>query len=216
MLGLRDRRARLSGLTASTAKSPNHDGCRRLKAFRAAFPTVSLRLYVEALGAVRQMVLNGGALIGICRALDEPGAGIERIAVGSVEWIPVAAPGHPLALAGRNAPGAGRHQIQLVMTDRSPPTKRQDFGVIGTENVADLGSKHLLRKEGIGWGYMPEPMVREDIEGGHLVPLDMPELQRGSLRLYAIYRTDAPPGPAGSWLIPRFEAQAATATESAD
>jgi len=71
-------------------------------------------------------------------------------------------------------------------------------------------------KEGIGWGYMPEPMVREDIEGGRLVPLDMPELQRGSLRLYAIYRTDTPPGPAGSWLISRFEAQAARATESAD
>jgi len=179
---------------------------------------VSLRLYVEALGAVRQMVLNGGALIGICGAFDEAGAGIERIAVGSVEWIPVAAPGHPLALAGRNAPGAGRHHIKLVLTDRSPLTKRQDFGVIATENwrLADLGSKHLLRKEGIGWGYMPEPMVCEDIEGGRLVPLDMPELQRGSLRLYAIYRTDAPPGPTGSWLIPRFEAQAATATESAD
>jgi DNA-binding transcriptional LysR family regulator len=57
---------------------------------------------------------------------------------------------------------------------------------------------------------MPEPMVREDIEGGRLVPLDMPELKRGSLRLYAIYRTDTPPGPAGSWLISRFEAQAAT------
>jgi hypothetical protein len=30
----------------------------------------------------------------------------------------------------------------------------------------------------------------------------MPELKSGSLRLYAIYRTDTPPGPAGSWLIP--------------
>ena len=189
-----------------------------LKAFRAEFPTVSLRLYVEALGAVRQMVLNGEASIGICGALDEAVAGIERIAVGSVEWIPVAAPDHPLALAGRNAPGAGRHHIQLVLTDRSPLTKGQDFGVIGTQNwrLADLGSKHMQLKEGIGWGYMPEPMVREDIEGGRLVPLDMPELQRGSLRLYAIYRTDTPPGPAGSWLISRFEAQAARATESAD
>src|SRR5499433_2884187 len=42
-----------------------------LKAFRAEFPTVSLRLYVEALGAVRQMVLNGGATIGIAGSLDE-------------------------------------------------------------------------------------------------------------------------------------------------
>jgi DNA-binding transcriptional LysR family regulator len=92
-----------------------------LRAFRAEFPTVSLRLYVEALGAVRQMVLDGGAAIGICGALDEAVAGIERIGVGSVEWVPVAAPDHPLTLAGRNAPGAGRNHIQLVLTDRSPP-----------------------------------------------------------------------------------------------
>jgi DNA-binding transcriptional LysR family regulator len=188
------------------------------KAFRAEFPTVSLRLYVEALGAVRQMVLDGGAAIGVCGALDEAVAGIERIGVGSVEWVPVAAPDHPLTLARRNVPGAGRNHIQLVLTDRSPLTQGQDFGVIGTQNwrLADLGSKHILLREGIGWGYMPEPMVREDIEGGRLVPLDRPELKRGSLRLYAIYRTDTPLGPAGSWLISRFEAQVAGATEPAD
>jgi DNA-binding transcriptional LysR family regulator len=181
-----------------------------LKAFRAEFPTVPLRLYIEALGAVTQMVLDGAATIGICGALDEAVAGIERIEVGSVEWIPVAAPDHPLALAGRNAPGAGRDHIQLVLTDRSLRTQGQDLGVVGTQawRLADLGSKHMLLKEGIGWGYMPEPMVREDVEGGRLVPLDMPELKRGSVRLYAIYRTDTPPGTAGSWLISRFEAHA--------
>ena len=104
-----------------------------------------------------------------------------------------------------------------MLTDRSRLSDGQDRGVIGTQTwrLADLGSKHMLLREGIGWGYMPEPMVREDIEGGRLVPLDMPELKRGSLRLYAIYRTDTPPGQAGSWLISRFEAQAARATEAA-
>jgi DNA-binding transcriptional LysR family regulator len=101
-----------------------------LKAFRAEFPTVPLRLYIEALGAVTQMVLDGAATIGICGALDEAVAGIERIGVGSVEWIPVAAPDHALALAGRNAPGAGRDHIQLVLTDRSLRTQGQDLAQI--------------------------------------------------------------------------------------
>src|SRR5262249_45820741 len=74
--------------------------------------------------------------------------------------------------------------------------------------LADLGAKHMLLKEGIGWGYMPEPMVREDLEAGRLVRLDMPEYKDGFIRLHAIYRTDTPPGPAGSWLIARFAAQA--------
>ena len=63
-----------------------------LKAFRAEFPTVSLRLYIEALGAVRQMVLNRTATIGICGPLDVEVAGLERIGVGSVELIPVRHP----------------------------------------------------------------------------------------------------------------------------
>ena len=107
-----------------------------LKAFRAEFPTVSLRLYIEALGAVTQMVLDRTATIGICGARDAEVAGIERIGVGSVELIPVAAPDHPLALAGRNAPGAGRDHIQLVLTDRSPLTQGQDLGVARDPDLA--------------------------------------------------------------------------------
>ena len=189
-----------------------------LKAFRVEFPTVSLRLYMEALGAVTQMVLNRTATIGICGPLDVEVAGLERVGVGSVELIPVAAPDHPLARAGRNAPGAGRDHIQLVLTDRSSLTQEQDRGVIGTKTwrLADLGSKHMLLKESIGWGYMPEPMVRDDLEQGRLVRLDIPEYKDGFIRLHAIYRTDTPPGPAGSWLIARFEAQAAGAAEAAN
>jgi DNA-binding transcriptional LysR family regulator len=61
---------------------------------------------------------------------------------------------------------------------------------------------------------MPEPMVRTDIEKGRLVRLDMPEYKDGFIRLHAIYRTDTPPGPAGSWLIARFVAQAEEAAEA--
>src|SRR5215470_13945762 len=181
-----------------------------LKTFRAEFPTVSLHLYMEALGAVPQMVLDRKASVGICGPLDVEVAGLERIGVGSVEWIPVAAPDHPLARAGGNPPGAGRDHIQLVLTDRSQLTDGQDRGVIGTQTwrLADLGSKHMLLREGIGWGYMPEPFVHEDIDRGRLVRLDIPEYKDGFLRLHAIYRTDTPPGPAASWLIARFETQA--------
>jgi DNA-binding transcriptional LysR family regulator len=189
-----------------------------LKEFRAEFPTVHLRLNVEALGAVTQMILNRSASIGVGLPLDAEIAGIERIGVGSVELVPVAAPNHPLARAGQNAPGAGREHIQLVLTDRSPFTQGQDMAVVATQTwrLADLGSKHTLLREGIGWGNMPEPMVREDLAAGRLVHLDMPDCRGGSYRLQAIYRTDTPPGPAGSWLIRRFQEQAESPTARTD
>jgi hypothetical protein len=51
-------------------------------------------------------------------------------------------------------------------------------------------------------------MVREDIAAGGLIQLHMPEYEEGFIRLHAIYRSNIPPGPAGSRLIARFVAQA--------
>jgi len=181
-----------------------------LTSFREEFPTVSMHLHVETLGAVTKLVLDKVASIGVTGPLDGPIAGVERISIGHVPMIPVAAPQHPLALAGRNAPGAGREHIQLVLTDRSPLTEGRDFAVVSgrTWRLADLGSKHMLLKAGIGWGNMPVPMIEEDLKAGRLVALDLPESIGGDYALAAIYRADTPPGPAASWLIRRFEGQA--------
>jgi DNA-binding transcriptional LysR family regulator len=84
-----------------------------------------------------------------------------------------------------------------------------NFAVVSpnTWKLADLGSKHMLLKEGIGWGNMPLPMVQEDLASGRLVHLDLPDLSGDVYRFDAIYRADTPPGPAGSWLISRFRDQ---------
>jgi len=180
-----------------------------MRAFEATFPTVTLRLYVEALGAVIQLVHSGIADIGIS-GVDATLPGIERIKVGGVELIPVAAPSHPLA-AGPAAPGAARNFVQLVLTDRSTLTEGRDFSVIGvrTWRLADLGSKHALLLAGIGWGNMPEPMVHDDLTAGRLKRLDLAEWLGGFYALHAIHRTDTPPGPAAAWLIRHFCQQAA-------
>jgi DNA-binding transcriptional LysR family regulator len=181
-----------------------------LRAFRSEFPTVSLHLHVEALGAVTKLVLDRVATIAISGPLDIDIDGLEHIGVGSVAMIPVAAPDHPLALQGRNAPGAGREHIQLVLTDRSPLTQGRDFAVVSsrTWRLADLGAKHMLLKAGIGWGNMPVPMIVDDLERGRLVHLDMPDAIGGEYMMKAIYPADRPPGPAASWLIERFVGQA--------
>jgi len=186
------------------------DGLDAMRAFEATLPTVTLRLYVEALGAVTQLVHSGIADIGIS-GVDATLPGIERIKVGGVELIPVAAPSHPLAAGRAHAPGAARNFVQLVLTDRSTLTEGRDFSVIGvrTWRLADLGSKHALLLAGIGWGNMPEPMVHDDLATGRLKRLDLPEWLGGFYALHAIHRTDTPPGPAAAWLIRHFSQEAA-------
>ena len=180
-----------------------------LQAFQTAFPTIPLRLHVEALGAITQLVLEKKAVIGVSGPLNTTVEGLDRRHIGAVRLVPVAAPFHPLARHGKTSPGDARTHIQLVLTDRSQVTAGQDFGVIGvkTWRLADLGSKHALLLAGVGWGSMPEFMVRGDLEAGRLVALKLPDWPVNSYALHAIYRTDTPPGPAAQWLIERFAAQ---------
>lgn len=182
-----------------------------MQAFEAKFPTVPLRLHVEALGATTQLVDTGVAKIGVSGGpIQLAIPGIERTQIGSVELIPVAAPSHPLAKSKSNAPGDARKHVQLVLTDRSTLTKGRDFGVIAvkTWRLADLGAKHALLRTGVGWGNMPEPMILDDLKAGRLVRLNLPDWRGGPYTLYAIHRTDSPPGPAASWMIQRFLSQA--------
>lgn len=177
-----------------------------LRAFSETFPSVALRLSVETLGAVASLVLERRAVLAVSGPLVAEHDELERIAVGSVELIPVAAPDHPLARLKTLGPGAGRDHVQLVLTDRSALSEGRDFGVVSrrTWRLADLGAKHELLRQGIGWGNMPKPMVEPDLASGALVRLAMPDYPGGIINLSAIYRRDAPPGPAATWLLRQF------------
>jgi len=177
-----------------------------LRAFAVEFPTVQLRLHVEALGAVTAMVLDGRAMIGISGPLAIGADGVECVAAGSVALVPVAAPDHPLGRMERIPPGAGRDYTQLVLTDRSRATEGQDYSVMSpkTWRLADLGAKHALLREGVGWGNMPLPIVDADLAAGALVRLAMPDHPGGTYRFAGVWRRDIPPGPAAAWLLEQF------------
>jgi DNA-binding transcriptional LysR family regulator len=97
------------------------------------------------------------------------------------------------------------------LTVRPSFAERPDIAVVSANvwRLADLGAKHALLLAGVGWGNMPEPIVRDDLATGRLVRLDVPEGREGHHALYAMYRVDQPPGPAGYWLIRRFAEQVA-------
>ncbi len=178
-----------------------------LDEFSRKFPTVALRLRVEALGAVTQAVIEGAAAFGISGPLELASDLLARGPAGSVRLLPVAAPGHPLAqMTGLISASAARDHIQLVLTDRSRLTADRDFGVLAVKSwrLADLGAKHALLLAGLGWGNMPEPMVEEDIRRGRLVALNI-ETPGGLLYpFHSVHRSDTPPGPAASWLMARL------------
>ncbi len=177
-----------------------------LRDFEAQFPTVGLKLQVGALGMVADLVSRGEARIGIGGHLSDLPGGFATTLVGYNMMVPVAAPGHPLAQARPPVPlSVVREHVQLVVIDMSEQTRGQNFNVVSfrTWRLTDAGTKHALILEGLGWGGLPESMVRNDLDAGRLVRLELEPYPETHYPLYAIHTAANPPGPAGSWMISR-------------
>jgi DNA-binding transcriptional LysR family regulator len=175
-----------------------------LQAFQQQFPTVGLRLRIEALGAVMHLVGERVCQIGITGPMLDFGDHLQSQPVGSITMIPVAAPTHPLGLIEGVIPTeVARDYTQLVLTDRSQLTAGQNFGVIAVRDwrLGDLGAKHMLLRTGLGWGSMPEEMIREDLDQGRLVHLKLAHIISLEYTLHMINRVDDVPGIAGRWLM---------------
>jgi len=173
-----------------------------LRSFHVKFPTVPLRLKLGALGEIERALRNGTADIGIGSSIHMESEGLRRIQIAGVPLIPVAAPEHPLARAGRATPGATREHLQLVLTEQQAADKR-DYGVVSVNvwRLGDLAHKHALLLAGLGWGSMPEPMVRADLHAGRLVHLQLLDFRGGEYPLQIVHVNETPPGPAGQWLM---------------
>jgi DNA-binding transcriptional LysR family regulator len=186
-----------------------------IAAFEEKFPNTPLRLYVEALGAVLQPVMEGRCAFGVMGSLPSAPAQFTRERLLNVGWAFVASPSHPLASLKGAIPGRvlAQHR-QLVLTDRSELSQGKDFGVFSanTWRLSDLGAKRAFLRAGLGWGGMPVSVIETDLADGSLVRIELEDVPKASLAMLmsAVFRTDRPPGPAGRWLIEYLKSSTAT------
>ncbi|NNH55695.1 LysR family transcriptional regulator [Rhizobium laguerreae] len=181
------------------------------KEFAARFPLTPLRLFVEALGAAYQPVLDGRCSLGILPPLPQPFPSLVSERLGELPLVAVASACHPLTSFGRRIPRQelAKH-VQLVLTDRSDLTAGRDFAVASpsTWRLADLSTKHAFLRDCVGWGGMPLHMIEEDISSGKLVVLDVDDMPPSGfmLTMSAFHRPSQPPGPAGKWFVDQLKA----------
>src|SRR5260370_31752456 len=84
-----------------------------------------------------------------------------------------------------------RDFVQLVLSEQLAGASR-DFGVVSlnTWRIGDQAIRHKLLLAGLGWGGMPEPIVRADIERGRLLRLNLPDCRPSTRSI----RPRVPPG----------------------
>jgi DNA-binding transcriptional LysR family regulator len=181
-----------------------------VKEFAKQFPLTPLRIFVEALGAAYQPVLDGRCSLGILPPLPQPFPTLASERLGELPLVAVASACHPLAVFDRRIPRdeLAKH-VQLVLTDRSDLTSGRDFAVASpsTWRLADLSTKHAFLKECVGWGGMPLHMIEKDISDGTLVVLDVDDMPISGymLTMSAFHRPSQPPGPAGQWFVSQLK-----------
>ena len=178
--------------------------------FRETYPRTPLLLYVEALGAVVQAVLDGRCRIGVIGSLPIVPENVQSEPLMEVPFTTVVAPHHPLARIRGVVPKSSlAKHVQLVLTDRSTLSEGRSFGVLSplTWRLADLGAKLEFLRAGFGWGHMPLPAIEDHLARKELIRIRI-EGDRAQARMpmHAVYRKDAPPGPAGRAFIQQLKA----------
>ncbi len=172
--------------------------------FRQRFPTVTMRVGVEVLGAVAEQVIQGRAKFGVIGSMPFRPDGLLGDPLPPIRLIPVAAPNHILAqLPHDQRLTALADAVQLVLTDRSRLTEGKDYAVYSasTWRLSDLGTKLEFLRAGLGWGNMPEHLVAEDIASGRLVHLcGLTRSLTEWLPMHLVRKPAVALGPAGRWL----------------
>jgi DNA-binding transcriptional LysR family regulator len=98
--------------------------------------------------------------------------------------------------------------VQIVLSERNE-TGVADQGVLSlrTWRVADLHTKHAMLRANLGWGNLPEHLVKGDLRTKKLVAI-RPEgwtEEENTVLLFAIHRSDTTFGPAHRWIIGQLE-----------
>ncbi len=174
---------------------------------RETYPHTPLRLYVEALGGVIKPVLDRACSIGVIGSLPLVPDELQSEHVLNIPFVTVVGPSHALAKNRGVASAIAKH-VQLVLSDRTVLSEGRDFGVLSplTWRLADLGAKHAFLKAGLGWGHMPLHMVKADLDSGALVKIGVEGIPRAVVMpMSAVFRKDAPPGPAGRAFIAQLK-----------
>ncbi len=174
------------------------------RGFAREFPAVDLRVDVQTLSAVATRVVDGSATLGVATPLATAPS-LERRALAPIRMVPVVAARHPLAkLRGPIARDVFEQYVQIVLAERAT-SGVPDQAVLSTRTwrVDDLHTKHAMLRAGLGWGNLPEHLVRRDLERKRLIELRPAEWARDEhlLRLAVIYRRAATLGPAHRWIV---------------
>jgi DNA-binding transcriptional LysR family regulator len=182
-----------------------------LRHFFARCPQTRLHLHFEAISGPWERLFDGEADL-IIHHVDRSDPRLEIIDLGTVQVIPVVAPGFlPFPLSDSIAPEQMREHVQCVIRDTARHSAARSYFVIeGARSwtVSDQLMKKEIILQGMGWGHMPGFLIESELKDGRLFSIAGRHLQGIAGELVAARRRDQPHGPVAERLW-RFIAEQA-------
>jgi DNA-binding transcriptional LysR family regulator len=176
-------------------------------AFQEEFPATLLRFDIES-SALIEPVLEGRCAIGVVGSWALVPPQLSHEALLTVKIPMVVSAQHPLARhRGRIPITVLAEHVQISHVDPG------DLSLIARAKypkiwrLSHLGAKLAFLRAGFGFGGMPLHAIEADLASGALVEITPEGAPTGGhvVEMWAVYRTDNPPGPAGRWFIDRLK-----------
>ncbi|NDY91206.1 LysR family transcriptional regulator [Ideonella livida] len=185
-------------------------------------PGTRLRLRTEVLNGTWEALVTGQADLAIGVPMDAAtSAGIDVRPLGEVNFVFAVAPHHPLAQVAEPLDDADivRHRA-IAVADSAQRLAPLTVNLLPGQDVLTVPSmqaKIEAQLRGLGCGFVPEPLVRDHLRLGRLVPREV-RRQRQKGRFAYAWRSaalgsprKAPQGLALRWWLEQLESPATRA-----
>jgi DNA-binding transcriptional LysR family regulator len=168
---------------------------------------------------VIEPVLDGRCAIGVVGSWALAPPQLTHEALLTIRLPMVVSPQHPLAThRGRIPMAVLAEHIQLMHVDPSDISGDSGFRlkIPKVWRLSHLGAKLAFLRAGFGFGVLPLHLIEGDLASGALVEITTEDAPCGGrlIEMWAVFRTDSPPGPAGRWFIDRLRKERAPQRKS--
>ncbi|HEX9172217.1 MAG TPA: LysR substrate-binding domain-containing protein [Telluria sp.] len=182
-----------------------------IAAFCGIADQTRLRLVKEELSGTWEALLDGRADLLVGAAGEGPsGGGYTAEPMGTVSFVFVVAPSHPLASIDHPLAKADLGPWRAVaVSDSARRLQARTIGLLfgqDTLTVPDMQTKYQFQLAGLGFGFLPEPWARPAITQGLLIEKQVAEAKPDDT-LYLAWRTGEE-GAALRWWKERLRASA--------
>jgi len=141
------------------------------------FPATHIRISTESLGGTIERLMKDDADIIIATMDEIPAEEVVAIPFTSVNIIPVSHPDYGPAKSGRmNSENEMQGYTQIVVADSGSSMFQQSRDLLPGSlrwTVSDFAAKKEIILAKMGWGGLPEHLIRDELEKKQLVKLEV-------------------------------------------